>query len=121
MVLGLAGVFALAIIGPVYPAGAQKKTPPPPKITPPDSLPNKQSLPEKSLPSLDLKEYTILGRDRLRVLPSQRQAIGLADITTREMIAAAENDRQYQQPGAGGDKSQQTFQPNFGVVITSAY
>ena len=119
--LALAVVFALAIIMPVYPAVAQKITPPPPKITPPDSLPNKQSLPEKSLPSLDLKEYTILGRDRLRVLPSQRQAIGLADITTREMIAAAENDRQYQPPGAGGEKSEQSFQTNFGGVINEAY
>jgi len=76
--------IALPLMMLVNPVAAQKKTPPPPKINIPDSLQNKQSVPDKSLPSLNLKEYTILGRERLRVLPSQRQAIGLADITTRE-------------------------------------
>ncbi len=57
-----------------------------------------------SLPTLDLREYTITGKNRIRILPSQRRAIEMADITTLERNSAVEGKTDRSAPGAGGNK-----------------
>lgn len=114
-------VSILSLLVTVSSSFAQKKAPPTAKLAAIDSTNIKEKTPEKILPSLDLKEYTILGKDRMRVLPSQRRAIELSDITAREMIAAAKNQSEYQPPGAGGEKTERSFVTPFAGVVNEAY
>ncbi|MCP4725454.1 MAG: hypothetical protein GY863_10480, partial [bacterium] len=59
---------------------------------------------QATLPTLDLREYTITGKNRIRILPSQRRAIEMADITKLERNSAVEGKTDRTAPGAGGNK-----------------
>ena len=104
-------------------AFAQKQVPTPQSLSRPDSTAAQEQQPEQSspLPSLDLKEYTILGKEKIQVLPFQRTDIELQDVTARERLAEIENREAYNPPRAGGNKSKGLFDTPVAGVVNEVY
>jgi len=107
------------------PVSAQKKRPPTKKTAVQDTVKSKRdtlSLEEKKkLPVLKLREYTITGTERVRILPSQRRAIEMADYTRSERISALESGQNRSVPGSGGQKAMRVFDTPVAGLINEAY
>jgi outer membrane receptor protein involved in Fe transport len=105
-------------------AAAQKRVPTPLGIVPTDTTVTQENPPENAatpLPSLELKEYTIVGKERIQTLPSQRTDVEILDITAREKLVEIENREAYDTPGAGGEKSGSAFDVPVAGVINELY
>ncbi|MFC1554342.1 hypothetical protein ACFL7D_06890 [candidate division KSB1 bacterium] len=119
-------IVVILILGIFVPQGfAQKKTPPPVKIGLPDST-LKAKVSEKGpgktgLSDIPLREYTIFGKERMRILPSQRMAIEIADITSKERIDESADRGERQVPGAGGEKLDRDIDIPYIGKVNEAY
>jgi len=104
-------------------AAAQKKTPPTAKTALQDTIVKdiRTDVTQPMLRTLDFKEYTILGMERMRVLPTQRKAIVMADITSRERISTSVEKSEHRPPGAGGEKVDRSFELPMIGLINEAY
>lgn len=99
---------------------AQKQRPPTKRTVIPDTTGTGKKKPidvDKQLPTLNLREYTITGTERVRVLPSMRNPVDVADYTRLERLPATSDRANRVAPGAGGMKHIRTFeQPVIGGV-----
>lgn len=88
----LCAVFVLNFIL-VQNTFAQKRRPTTRRVVVADSTRSdslRSRIEQADLPTLDLKEYTITGQSRIRILPSKRGSIDIVDITSIEKNAELE-------------------------------
>ena len=104
-------------------SAAQKKTPPTVKTTLQDTIVRdiRADVSKPMLRAIDFKEYEILVTERMRVPPSQRKAIVMADITSRERISISVEKSEHRPPGAGGEKVDRSFELPMSGLINEAY
>lgn len=103
---------------------AQKKRPPQTKKTVQDSInaAKQDSLEEeKALPKLNLREYTITGRERLRVLPSDRNPVLMTDFARSVQVSVLQGQQNRVAPGAGGPKFGRDFSSPIGGSVNEVY
>ncbi len=110
----------------VQTASAQKKRPPRKQVALPDSIVQAQrdsleALERLAMPTLNLQEYTITGTERVRVLPSQRNPVDMADFTRREAVSVIKGRRNRSAPGAGGEKIGREFDLPVTEVVNEAF
>lgn len=115
-------VFILSLFQ-ISRAAAQKRVPASLDLVPADTAATQENPPANAspLPSLELKEYTIIGKERVQILPSQRTDAELTDITARERLVEIENREAYDTPGAGGEKIGSVFNAPVAGVINELY
>jgi len=119
-------ILFVVIVAGIQPAAAQKKRPPGMQraqkdttaIAAEDSLTAEE---KKLLPKLQMREYTITGTERLRVLPSQRNPVEMTDFTRRERVSVLEGQRNRMAPGAGDEKMGKSFDPQLTGFVNEAY
>ncbi len=115
-------VFILSLFQ-ISRAATQKRVPASLDLVPADTAATQENPPANAspLPSLELKEYTIIGKERVQILPSQRTDAELTDITARERLVEIENREAYDTPGAGGEKIGSVFNAPVAGVINELY
>ncbi|MFC1477611.1 hypothetical protein ACFL6L_03985 [candidate division KSB1 bacterium] len=92
-------------------------------ITVQDSLAQADSskIDQRLLPSLRLREYTITGTQRIRILPSQRNPIETRDYTRRESALSIEGRSDRSAPGVKGAKEERAMDVPVTGIVNEAY